>query len=787
MVRLAGRAGADVADRAPLTDDGRERARFRVTGVVQGVGFRPFVHRLAGELSLDGFVANDTGGVVAEVEGPAAAVDEFARRLVGDGPPHARVLGVQRSATALQGTAGFRIRPSAVVDGARAVVPPDLGLCNDCAREVSDPADRRFGHPLITCTNCGPRFTIVRALPYDRPNTTMAPFPMCAACAREYADPTDRRHHAQPLCCTECGPRLWLEHADGTAAVTGDGDCLAGAVAALQAGQVVAVKGIGGYHLAVRADDDAAVARLRDRKQRGDKPFAVLVRDLSWARRIARVDGGEELALTGPARPVVLMARRDDPPARAGLSPLVAPGNPLVGVMLASTGLHHLLVAQGPPVVVLTSGNLSEEPIVHRDPDARARLLGPLADVLLGHDRAICVPCDDSVVRVVAGEEVPIRRSRGHAPLPVRLPMAVAPVLAVGGEVKNTFCLGRGRDAWMSPHLGDMGDLASLEALDRTVAAMEEFHGISPERTVADLHPGYLTRRWAERRDPSTVTVQHHLAHVAAVMAEHDVDPATPVTGVAFDGTGYGTDGTIWGGELVCGTYATLGRVGHLAARPLPGADAAARFPARVAVSLLRSAGVDLTPDLPPVAAMGTRGTALLCRQLDRDLNCVPSSSMGRLVDAVASLLDVRHQVTYEAQAAMELEGLAAGWRGEVPSYRFGLDDALVAAPEPVIRAVVRDRRDGVSAAAVAAGFHAAVADLVVAWAGRVGLPTVALSGGVFQNAVLLGAATAALREAGHQVITHRLVPPNDGGLALGQVVLGSLAAPTAHLPAPAS
>jgi hydrogenase maturation protein HypF len=401
VVRLVGHVGPDVADRAPLTDDGRERARFRVTGVVQGVGFRPFVHRLAGELRLDGFVANDTAGVVAEVEGPAAAVDEFAARLVSDGPPHARVLGVQRSATAPQGTAGFRIRPSAVVDGARTVVPPDLGLCADCAREVSDPVDRRFGHPLITCTNCGPRFTIVQALPYDRPNTTMAPFPMCAACAREYADPADRRHHAQPLCCTGCGPRLWLEHADGTAAVTGDADCLAGAVAALQAGQVLAVKGIGGYHLAVRADDDTAVAVLRDRKQRGDKPFAVLVRDLSWARRIARVDGGEELALTGPARPVVLLSRLDDPQAGSGLSPLVAPGNPLVGVMLPSTGLHHLLVAQGPPVVVLTSGNLSAEPIIHRDADARTRLLGPLADVLLGHDRAICVPCDDSVVRVV--------------------------------------------------------------------------------------------------------------------------------------------------------------------------------------------------------------------------------------------------------------------------------------------------------------------------------------------------------------------------------------------------
>ncbi len=769
--------GGDVSDGG---DGMVVRERIRVGGVVQGVGFRPFVRRVATQLGLSGFVGNDVEGVLVEVEGPAGAVDELARRLRDDAPPRAVVTAVERSRIAVAAgaaEAGFRIEPSTAAGGvARTLVPPDIGVCDACTRELFDRDDRRHRHPFITCTDCGPRYTIIERLPYDRPHTTMAAFPMCDACAAEYADPGDRRHHAQPLCCPACGPRLSYEPADGPT-VTGDEACVAAAVAALRAGRIVAVKGIGGYHLAVRADDEAAVRRLRHRKQRGDKPFAVMARDLGTVRRFAEVDDVEAAVLAGPVRPIVLLRRRGDGHATpAPLAEAVAPASPLAGVVLPYTGLHHLLVHDGPAVLVMTSGNVSEEPIVHDDADARDRLLGPLADALLTHDRPIHVPCDDSVVRVLDGTEVPLRRSRGVAPLPVRLPVAVPPLLAVGGDLKAVCCLAEGRDAWLSQHLGDLENLVALAALERTVDAMGAFHGIRPERVVADLHPRYLGRRWATDRHPRVVGVQHHLAHVAAVMAEHGVDPGTEVTGVAMDGTGYGLDGTIWGGEAVRGTYATLGRVAHLAPRPLPGGDGAIRHPARVAVALLRAAGLEPTSDLPPVRALGAHDVALLGRQLDRGVACVPSSSMGRLFDAVASLVGLCHEAGFEAQAAMALEAAADRWEGELPEYRFSLGADGVAAPEPVIRAVVADVRDGLAVEAIAAGFHAAVAELIVRWAERSGLPTVALSGGVFQNAVLVRRATAVLRDAGFAVLTHRLVPPNDGGLALGQAVLGALA-----------
>ncbi len=782
MVRLAARGHTATGRRTALSDAGHQmRQRFRLTGLVQGVGFRPFVHRLARELGLAGFVTNDAAGVVVEVEGPPPAVAVFARRLAADAPPAARVDAVARTRVAPTGETAFRIEASTPpASRPRTLVSPDLALCADCERELFDPADRRFRHPFVTCTNCGPRFTIVERLPYDRPNTTMAGFPLCAACAREYADPADRRHHAQPLCCPDCGPRLAsVRSGTGATPVTGDEASLAAAVAALLAGRVVAVKGVGGFHLAVRADDEAAVRTLRDRKQRGAKPFAVLVRDLDTARRLAEVDEAEARTLTGAARPIVLLRRRAD--TRHLMADAVAPDNPLVGVLLPYTGLHHLLLADlvaagGPPVLVLTSGNRSEEPIVHDDTDARVRLLGSLADTLLTHDRRIRVPCDDSVVRIVDGAELPMRRSRGYAPLPIRLPVAVAPVLAVGGELKGTCCLAAGDEAWLSQHLGDLENLVALEALAGTVDALVAFHGVTPERTVADRHPRYRSRRWAEQRDPATVTVQHHRAHVAAVLAEHGIGPDEAVTGIALDGTGYGDDGTIWGGEVLRGTYATLERIGHLALTPLPGGDAAIRHPARLAVVALRAAGVARAHDLPPVRALGPDTLALLERQLDRDVHCVPSSSMGRLFDAVASLVGLCHEARFEAEAAMALEAAASGWSGPAPVYRFTLDTHGVADPAPVVRAVVDDLRADTPVAATAAGFHDAVAELLVRWAEHGGLPTVALSGGVFQNAVLLRHATRRLQDAGFLVLTHRLVPPNDGGLALGQAVLGALA-----------
>ena len=761
-----------------MSDGERAREQVRVRGVVQGVGFRPFVARLAAGLGVSGTVANDADGVLIDAESPPEVLDEFVRRLQDEAPPQARVEQVRRRPLPPAGGRGFRILPSPSGQGpARTLVPPDLGLCADCERELFDPADRRYRHPFITCTNCGPRFTIIERLPYDRPNTTMGRFELCPACAREYHDPTDRRYHAQPLCCPACGPRLRLHRAGSAATVHGDERCLRAAVADLAAGRIVAVKGLGGYHLVVRADDPGAVARLRDRKQRGDKPFALMVRDLDTARGFAEIDDRTARVLTGPVRPVVLVPRRR-PAAGRVPEPVeaVAPANPLVGVMLAYTGLHHLLLADGPPVLVCTSGNVSDEPIVHDDDDALERLLGPLADTLLTHDRAIRVPCDDSVVRVVDGEEVPIRRSRGYAPLPVRLPVSVPPTLAVGGELKNTCALGTDRNAWLSQHLGDMENLAALGALERTADALASFHGVRPRRTVADLHPGYRSRRWAERRDPGTVTVQHHRAHVASVMAEHGIPPGTAVTGIAFDGTGYGDDGTIWGGEVLAGPYHDLRRVGHLARFPLPGGDAAVRHPARVALALLRSAGLGWDPALPPVVAVDEVGRRLLDAQLERGVGCVPTSSMGRLFDGVASLLGIRHEAGYEAQAAIELEGVAATWAGPVPDLGFELAADGVASWVPVVQALVEGRRAGCPLGALAAGFHAAVVDLVVAWADRVGLGTVALSGGVFQNALVLSGASRALREAGFEVLTHRVVPPNDAGLALGQLVLGAVA-----------
>jgi hydrogenase maturation protein HypF len=758
----------------------RAREQVRVTGVVQGVGFRPFVHRTATALGLSGFVLNDRHGVLAEVEGDARAVDEFARRLVEDAPPRAVVGEVRRRPTAPTGERGFRILASlpAGGDAPRTPVPPDTALCADCRRELFDPADRRYRHPFITCTACGPRFTIVERLPYDRPHTTMASFELCPACRREYDDPADRRYHAQPLCCPACGPRLSLRRSDGSGVDADDDASLRAAVADLWAGRIVAVKGLGGHHLAVRADDPAAVERLRARKRRGDKPFAVMVRDLDVAHRLAHLDDPEVEALDSPAAPIVLVRRRGAPRPGVVVAEQVAPASPLLGLLLPYTGLHHLLLADGPPALVMTSGNLAGEPIVHDDRDACDRLLGDLGDTLLTHDRPIRVPCDDSVVRVVDGAVVPLRRSRGYAPLPVRLPVPVPPTLAVGGDLKAACCLATGRDAWMSQHLGDLQGPAALDALERTVATMSSFHHIDPRRTVADRHPRYLGARWAHRRDPATVAVQHHRAHIASLLAEHGVGPAVAVCGVAFDGTGFGDDGTVWGGEVFAGTVGALRRVGHLAPHRLPGGDAAVRHPARVAVSLLLDAGLALTDDLAPVAALGD-DLAVVVRQLEAHSHCVPSSSMGRLFDAVASLTGLRHEVTFEAQAAVDLEAAAASWDGPTPRYRFEVDDTLVASPHDLLREIVTDLRRGVAVAAVAAGFHRAVADLVAVWADRVGLEVVGLSGGVFQNAVLTSAAVRCLRRAGHRVLTHRVVPPNDGGLALGQVLLGALGSPS--------
>ena len=762
------------------------RQRVMVTGVVQGVGFRPFVHRIATELGLAGFVGNDSGAVFIEVQGRPARVAEWCRRLRAEAPPLARISAV----TVTELTAdpicapAFRIVASRTSAGAAPTpLPPDVALCERCVAELFDPRNRRYRHPFVTCTDCGPRFTIIRELPYDRPATTMAAFTMCERCAAEYHDPADRRFHAQPIACPNCGPSLWFRTAAGR--IDGSDAALAATQRALVAGAVVAVKGIGGYHLACAVDDDAAVAALRARKGRGAKPFAMLVRDLDVARRYACVDAAEAAVLGSPARPIVLLRRRTGAPVADG----VAPGSPLLGLMLPYSPIHHLLLApvpgtrrRVPDALVLTSANRSDEPICFTEDDAAQRL-SSLCDAVLDHNRGIHVPCDDSVVRVVDGRELPIRRSRGYAPLPVEVKVEGPPVLAVGGELKNTFCLTDGSRAYMSGHIGDMATWETLRAFERAVGQLSEIRG-TPARLAADLHPGYHTRGWAERRagERPLDLVQHHHAHVVSLLAEHG-RVGEPIVGVSFDGTGYGCDQTIWGGEIL-----RLGsdshrfvRSGHLMPVPLPGGDAAVRNPWRMALSQLWMAGIDWTPDLAPVAAATPDELRLTRSQLESGTGCVPCSSMGRLFDAVASLLGVRHRIDYEGQAAIELEALAASVPGDPgwPSLPFMVRTDGVIDPGTTVQTMVSALYAGTRPALLAAAFHEAVADAVAKVVVQVagGVRLVGLTGGVFQNVLLLGACRKRLQLAGFEVLTHHTVPPNDGGLALGQAVISMLTA----------
>jgi hydrogenase maturation protein HypF len=760
-------------------DADRIRRRYTVSGLVQGVGFRPFAYVTAAELALAGSVGNTVDGVVVEVEGDPDAVAEYGRRLREDAPPLAMVTSVQPTDLPVEGGTGFTIAASGGDGPARTLASPDVAICADCLRELRDPADRRYRHPFITCTNCGPRFTIITRLPYDRDATTMAGFAMCPACRTEYEDPADRRFHAQPIACPDCGPRLDLRTGDGATA-HGE-DALRAARELLAAGRIVAVKGLGGYHLACDARNAGAVAELRRRKRRGGKPFAVMVADLDAARRLVTLTPGEAELLTGIRRPIVLLPRRTG--AGDGVADAVAPDNPDLGLMLPYTPLHVLLFGlpgdpPGPDALVMTSGNLSGEPIVTDDAEALSRL-APLADAWLRHDRGIRVPCDDSVSRHVAGAELPIRRSRGYAPLPLALPFEVPPVLAAGADLKNTCALGSGRYAWVSQHVGDMDDISTLDALTRTQRHLSELTGVRPEVLVADRHPGYRSGDWARgHADGRPVRlVQHHHAHIAAVMAEHGIGIDEQVIGVAFDGTGYGDDGAVWGGEVLIADYKSYRRAAHLGYVPLAGGDASVLRPYRMALSHLRAAGLAWHPKLPAVAACPPAERDVLAHQLATGFGCVPTSSMGRLFDAVSSLAGVRHLAEYEAEAAIVLEGRARG-ADSGAGYEFGLADPTVADPGPVIRAVAEDVASGVDPAVIAARFHAAVTALIAALAERcrtqTGLDVVALGGGVFQNALLIEAAGRALAERGFTVLRPRLLPPNDGAIALGQIVVGA-------------
>jgi hydrogenase maturation protein HypF len=767
-----------------------ERWLVRVNGVVQGVGFRPFVVTAARSLHLTGHVGNDADGVFLEAQGAPEALRALVDRLRSQAPPLAVVESVEVTRMAAvadlvppgrrgEAAGGFGIVAS-LAGGGSTTIPPDTATCAECLREVRDPADRRFGYPFIACTHCGPRYTITTGLPYDRDRTTMVDFPLCPDCLAEYTDPTSRRFHAQPTACPRCGPSLSMPVAEVAAALSG--------------GAIVALKGLGGYHLACSARDPDAVARLRTRKQRGAKPFAVMAADAATAGSIAHLDAATLGVLAAPSRPIVIAPARD-----AELAGCVAPGTGTLGVMLPHTALHHLLFDAGaPPVLVMTSGNLAEEPICI-DPDEATQRLAGIADLFCHHDRRIHVACDDSVLRVAGAGVQPVRRSRGFAPLPVPLPVRAQPMVAVGGELKATACAALGGHAWLSQHIGDTANLETLTMLGRTVDTLCALQQVDPQLVVSDAHPGYLSRQWAAQRAAELgvphVLVQHHHAHLASLLAEHGVPADIEVLGLVLDGTGYGPDATIWGGELLVGSYRQVRRVGHLRPISLPGGDAAIRHPARSALAHLSAAGLPWEGTASAQALSGAE-LAVLRRMLTTGSHCTPTTSMGRLFDAVASLLGVRHDIDYEAQAAIELEAAAAGalaggqgdpgdpdaWQVADASAGDVLvtdpDGSVVIDPSGWIGRAVADHAAGVPVGRSARAFHSALAGLLVRAAVRVcrreGVATVGLTGGVFSNAVLLGACQEGLRQAGLRVLVHGTVPANDGGLSLGQVAVAA-------------
>lgn len=755
--------------RGTHTMQARARVRLDITGVVQGVGFRPAVLRLAVRGGVDGFVYNDAGSVHCELEGTPDAVDAVIAAIHDEAPPMARIDDVRLTSLTPLGQSGFRIIDSCDSDSGRTLIPPDIAVCADCLREMRDPAGRRFAHPFITCTNCGPRYTVITDLPYDRPATTMAAFGMCEACAVEYHDPGDRRFHAQTIACPDCGPALRWIAGDSPREVE---DPIATAAQALLRGEIVAIKGIGGYHLACRADDRDAVARLRARKSRPAKPFAMMVANLDAAQSIACVDGPAAAVLSSPAAPIVVLPSRDERVRDA-----VAPGLADVGVMLAYTPVHHLLFDRlGPIPLVMTSANAGGSPIVFRDADLT--WIDGLADAVLTHDRPIHVACEDSVLTLDAqGRTVPIRRSRGYAPLPVTVESSSdAVILATGGDLKTTFCLmGSDGRAHMSSHLGDMADPRTQSCFESALDHLSRMADRNPRVVACDLHPSYATTRWGSRQGLTVVHVQHHHAHAVSLLAEHRL-LGTPVLAVAFDGTGYGTDGTIWGGELLTITDpARFTRAGHLAPFALAGGDGAARQPARIALDLLHRAGVEWTPGLPAVDALDSSAIHILAQQIPRSIGCVPTSSMGRLFDAVASLLGICQLVTYEGQAAVELEHVAR--RGRAATLEFDVVGGVLD-PAPVITGIVDGLRRGADPADLAAGFHravvAATASAVTTCADGAGIGTVGLTGGVFVNRLLLDGLQTTLTDNGFQVLTHSVLPCNDGGLALGQAVIAA-------------
>ncbi|MEJ2735129.1 MAG: carbamoyltransferase HypF [Anaerolineae bacterium] len=792
------------------------RKQISVRGVVQGVGYRPFVYRLAHEHGLTGWVLNHSGGVEIEVEGAPGALDAFVHDLTAQAPPLARIVAVEVAEAPVEGSDRFEIRHSVAQEGRYQLISPDIATCADCLHELLDPGDRRYRYPFTNCTNCGPRFTIIRDIPYDRPLTTMQPFVMCADCQGEYDDPLDRRFHAQPNACPVCGPQIWIEDSAAPGSRLAERDeamKLAGQM--LVEGRVLALKGLGGFHLACDATSARAVQVLRARKGRPAKPLAVMMASLDEVRCHCIVsDEGEELLLSQQC-PIVLLRWRED----STVSREVAPNNRYLGVMLPYTPLHHILLRDVNRPLVMTSGNLSEEPIAQHNDEARRRL-GPLADALLLHNRDIYARYDDSVwfsPALAHRPPQPIRRSRGYAPFPVRLPFETAQVLAVGAELKNTFCLTRDDFAFLSQHIGDMENLETLEHFETSVGLFQHLFRVEPERIAYDLHPDYFSTKYATdgiSSPGSRIPIQHHHAHVAACLVDNGwPSDGGPVIGVVWDGTGLGLDGRIWGGEFFVGEYRGFRRAAHLEYLPMPGGDTAILNPWRLALGYVYALTGEL-PELAPSSAEPGRGISdqerrIVRQQIDRRLNTPLTSAVGRLFDAVAALTGVRQRVTYEAQAAIELEMLATQWQAErrsgdaPPAYPFDLEDSedgAIIRLGGLLGAIQAGLAAGRSQAEIGWRFHHTLAEMLVAVCQRIaaaaspgtvagagletvaatglgmvaatGLGTVALSGGCFQNRLLLELAVPRLEAAGFRVLLHRQVPCNDGGISLGQAAL---------------
>jgi hydrogenase maturation protein HypF len=758
----------------------KERREIAVRGIVQGVGFRPFVHRLAERWRLVGSVRNHAGAVLIAVEGSSQSLDGFLSDLTSEAPPLASIRNLQWVPARPKGESQFRIESSTSSSSSDIFVSPDIATCDDCLRELFDPNDRRYGYPFLNCTNCGPRLTMINAAPFDRARTTMALFAMCTACQAEYDDPADRRFHAEATCCPDCGPRLQMVGPTGAAIASGDP--VAAIAAALTAGRICAIKGIGGYHLACDARSSAAVAQLRRRKQRDEKPFALMVRSDVDVELTCNLDEKERQLLRSPRRPIVLLRKRVPCP----VADEVAPGNPFLGIMLPCAPVQHLLFhALGGTPLVMTSGNRSDEPIAIDDEDALSRL-ADVADLFLIHDRPIRVRCDDSVTRLVDDTELLLRRSRGHAPEPLTLPFSCSPpTLAVGGQFKGAFALANGMQAIVSHHLGDLDYYAAFHAFSNDIALYEELFALRPARIVHDLHPEYASTRYAQARAQrdgvQLLAVQHHHAHMASCMAEHGL--AEPVIGVSFDGTGYGADGAIWGGEFLIGDYRRFRRAGHLRYVAMPGGATAIRNPWCMALTHLLDAGETDALLRRRIAATTLRATRQI---LERGVHSPMTSSAGRLFDAVAALAGVRDRVSFEGQAAMQLEWLATDAAPEV-AYEWditesgnGLDNegALVIDTRSIIRGVVADAMRLTPPAQIARRFHTTMAELIARVCERLrqatGLCAVVLSGGVFMNALLTREATRRLTDVGFRVYRHQRVPPNDGGLSLGQLAIAA-------------